>query len=316
MAAGDASPSRFGLINQAGTADALFYQIFTGEVLEVFEKALVMNENRMTIRTITHGKSAAFGAMGDIAAAYHTPGAVLTGTTVNHNEIVITIDGKLLAQAFIADIDEAKAEYDVRSRYTHKMGYALAKQWDIDAFIELILSARNSTPIVTGGAGTGTVISDAAFDSAVPATQATAIAKAFFTAAQTMDEKDVPSEGRYICLKPSLYYALLNNRDVLDKAYGTGGNLAEGRVNYLAGIEIVKSNNIPSTNITGVTHNADCTKTRGVGGTKEGVATVKLMGLRLQSEYEIQRQGTLLVASYAIGVGKLRPECAVELAIP
>jgi hypothetical protein len=33
----------------------------------------------------------------------------------------------------------------------------------------------------------------------------------------------------------------------------------------------------------------------------------------MESEYQIWRQGTLMVAKYALGTGILRPEAAVEL---
>lgn len=43
------------------------------------------------------------------------------------------------------------------------------------------------------------------------------------------------------------------------------------------------------------------------------VGTVKLMDLATEMEYQINRQGTLLVAKYAVGHGVLRPEAAVQL---
>ena len=43
------------------------------------------------------------------------------------------------------------------------------------------------------------------------------------------------------------------------------------------------------------------------------VGTVKLMDLAVESEYDIRRQGTLMVAKYAVGHGALRPEAAVQI---
>ena len=45
------------------------------------------------------------------------------------------------------------------------------------------------------------------------------------------------------------------------------------------------------------------------------VGTVKLMDLAVESEYDIRRQGTLMVAKMAIGSGFLRPEACVEIKI-
>ena len=47
--------------------------------------------------------------------------------------------------------------------------------------------------------------------------------------------------------------------------------------------------------------------------TKDAVATVKLMDLAVESEYQINRQGTLMVSKYAMGHNVLRPACAVAL---
>jgi hypothetical protein len=47
--------------------------------------------------------------------------------------------------------------------------------------------------------------------------------------------------------------------------------------------------------------------------TKDAVATAKLMDMSVESEYQINRQGTLMVAKYAMGHNILRPACAVAL---
>ena len=49
---------------------------------------------------------------------------------------------------------------------------------------------------------------------------------------------------------------------------------------------------------------------------KDAVATVKLMDLSVESEYQIQRQGTLIVSRYAMGHNVLRPAMAVALMAP
>ena len=47
--------------------------------------------------------------------------------------------------------------------------------------------------------------------------------------------------------------------------------------------------------------------------TMDAVATVKLMDLSVESEYQINRQGTLMVSKYAMGHNVLRPACSVAL---
>jgi len=53
--------------------------------------------------------------------------------------------------------------------------------------------------------------------------------------------------------------------------------------------------------------------TRGIVFHREAVGTVKLMDLSLESEYMMERLGTLMLAKYAMGHNVLREECCYEL---
>jgi len=55
------------------------------------------------------------------------------------------------------------------------------------------------------------------------------------------------------------------------------------------------------------------TKVRALVMTQDAVATAKLMDMSVESEYQINRQGTLMVSKYAMGHNILRPACAVAL---
>ena len=54
-------------------------------------------------------------------------------------------------------------------------------------------------------------------------------------------------------------------------------------------------------------------KLRALVMTSDAVATAKLMDMSVESEYQINRQGTLMVSKYAMGHNILRPACAVAL---
>ncbi len=309
----DANVSRLGQINQAGDTTALFLKVFAGEVLAAFERSTVTLDKHL-IRTISHGKSAQFPAVGRIAAEYHTPGAELVGMDVNHAERVITIDGLLVSHAFIANIDEAMNHYDVRRIYTKEMGQQLAYLFDLNVLCEVILGARAANPV--NGLPGGTVIIDANMGSSTPETKADALYKALYSAAQALDEKDAPKE-RYVAFRPAEYYTLVSvaqasGFSAIHRDYGGTGSIAEGRIFEIAGIKILSCNHVPNTSITGY-HAVNATNTVGVVWTPEGVGTVKLMDLAVEQAYDIRRQGTLMVAKYAMGHGYLRPNCCVEL---
>ena len=315
----NATVNRTGQVNQAGDVDALFLKVYAGEVLTAFERSTITLDKHM-VRTIANGKSAAFPVTGKIGAEYHVPGAELTGLQGNQAERIITIDDLLVSHVFLADIDEAKTHFDVRSIYSTEMGRKLAQSMDIAVFQEHVLAARAAAAI-TGGNGGTELVNDlfkndgGTAGAATEAAKAAALAIGVFQIAQTFDEKDIPEDQRFVCFRPAEYYCLVQNKDVLNQDWGGRGSYAEGDVIKIAGVTILKSNNVPKTDtsVADTRHGVDASKTVGIGWTPRAVGTTKLMDLSMQSEYDVRRQGTLLVARYAMGHGIIDPSCAVEL---
>ena len=312
MAAPNMTPSPPGQVNGAGASDALFLKQFAGESLTAFRETNVMAPRHM-VRTIANGKSAQFPATWKAAAAYHTPGTLLIGQVINSNERVITIDDLLVADVFIANIDEAKAHWDFRSEYSYQAGAALAKKFDKN-LQQLVGLAARASATVTGGNG-GTQLTNATARSS-----GDSLASSLMDAAQALDEKDVPSEDRFCAVLPDQYYNLVNGTSkAINRDYTSGqnGGVDSGMILRVAGFEIVKTNNLPSTNVnTGpAAYQGDFTNTAALCWHRSAVGTVKLLDLAVEMDYLIQYQGTLLVAKYCLGHGILRPESAVEVKI-
>lgn len=306
----NATVSRLGQANGTGDSDALFLKMFAGEVLGAFNETNVALSRSM-VRSISQGKSAQFPATWKATASYHTPGTEIVGQTINGNERVIVIDDLLISDVFIASIDEAKAHYDFRSEYSKQLGAALSRTMDRNILQVGLLAARASAT-VSGGNG-GTAITDADAD-----TNADSLVGSIFAAAQALDEKDVPSEDRYVFLKPAQWYLLINSSSKLvnrDYTRGENGGVDSAELGQVAGMKVVKSNNVPSTNVaTGPTaYQGNFSTTVGLVMHKSAVGTVKLIDLGMEMAYDIRRQGTLIVGKYAVGHGILRPESAVEI---
>lgn len=89
-----------------------------------------------------------------------------------------------------------------------------------------------------------------------------------------------------------------------------------GSTNHNAWTTHVTNNN--ATAGTRITAKISAVANRVVGlvMTQDAVATAKLMDMSVESEYQINRQGTLMVAKYAMGHNVLRPACAVALIKP
>jgi len=349
MANGNTSPSRVGQINSAGNEDALFLKKFSGEILQTFEESNVFKPLH-TIRTIESGKSAQFPVTGIASASYHTPGENIADagnsylSDIKKAEQIITIDKMLLASTFLSNIDDVKNHYDIRSVYANELGKALAVRFDT-ALAKVFIAAARQSAVITGGK-VGGQLDVANNDFSAPDTPGTPAAitgadlvAAFFSAAQKLDENDVPSDGRFCVLRPSDYYKLITGADAsnsfsltsaVNADIGGQGGLATGSIPQIAGINIYKSNHIPSTDlsavssgdgeaandvfgVSGVGYNGDFRNSLGIVSHSAAVGTVKLLDLATESEYQIERQGTLFVAKYAMGHGVLRPECAIEL---
>lgn len=315
MAAPNMSASRLGAAN-GGTSDyvALFLKVFGGEVLTAFEtKSVTMG--RHFVRTIQHGKSAQFPTTWKATASMHTPGNMIVGNAILHNEKVISIDGLLIADAFIASIDEAMNHYDVRSIYSKELGVSLASKLDQYVMRELAIGAAVTTPTHgtnNGYAGTIETASATAGDKFT--TVADDLATVIMKCGQTLDEHDVPEEDRVAILNPALYWLLIKSDLAVNRDYTAGGSVQKGKVWEIGGIEIVKSNNIPTTDLSAETiHAINMTDTVGFVYHKNAVGTVKLLDVALESEYLITHQGTLMVAKVASGHGYLRPEGICQL---
>jgi len=308
----NATVSRIGQVNGANATDALFLKLFAGEVITQFEEKNIMMGLHQT-RTITNGKSASFPVMGTAAAAYHVVGAEILGGAVKHAEKVITVDELLVAPAFISNIDEARNHYDVRATYTSELGNALANTFDKNALRMVVQAARGSETITSSGKA-GLQISKANYNTAA------LIIAALFEAAEAMDAKDIPTDGRVAVVSPAMYYKLAQDTTIMNKDWGGAGVYADAKVIRVAGIAIVMSNHLPTGNQSAVTgenntYHGDFQKTKAVVFHSSAIGTVKLMDLALESEYDIRRQGTLFVAKYAMGSGILRPESAIEIKI-
>jgi hypothetical protein len=308
----NATVSRIGQANQAGDPLALFLKVFSGEVLAAFQETNVFL-SRTTVRTITSGKSAQFPSTWKGTAGYHTPGTELVGKTVGHNERVITIDDLLVADRFVADIDEAMSHYDIRGTYAKDVGRALAQAMDKNIAQVGVLTARAAANITGSPGGTRIV-------SASMKTNADTIVGAIYDAKKALVKADVPQQDLYAYLAPDQYYLLLSSGSkAIQRELNSGvdnGSIAGGTLERIAGIPLVVSNNMPSTNVTtGPTaYQGDFTATAGLVMHKAAVGTVKLIDLKVRADYDPRRLGTLIVGMYASGHGILRPECAVELA--
>lgn len=311
----NANPSRVGQSGLAGATDALFLKVFSGEVMSTFNSQTVMKE-KTRIRSINNGKSAQFPAIAKTVAEYHTAGSEILGNNIGHAEKVITIDDLLIANTFISRIDEAKNHYDVRAEYSKQMGQALAQTYDRNLLSMAVKAARDPSGIGAGVAGQGSAASEGLGVTPTTAQLVTGI----YDAAASLDTANVPEDERFVIVSPTTYYALVQEDKLINRDFGANGSYSDGTVMRVAGMQIIKSNNLAVNHTTAAAY-PDYASKYAVDGTdvkaliiqKQALGTVQLMDMATEMEYDIRRQGTLAVSKIAVGHGVLRPECIIEL---
>ena len=244
--------TRPGQINSANDSRAMYLKLFSGEMFKGFQHNAIARDLVMK-RTLTNGKSLQFVYTGHTKAEYHTPGNSILGNTDGAPPVAektITIDDLLISSAFVYELDETLAHYELRGEISKKIGYALAQKYDRLIFRQIAKGARQASPISKSGfvepGGTQIRVgtNNQASDAYVPAS----LIAAFYDAAAALDEKGVSQDGRVAVLNPRQYYELIQgvgsngliNRDEQGGALQSGQGIIE-----IAGIKIYKSMNIP-----------------------------------------------------------------------
>jgi len=244
--------TRPGQSNSTGDSRALYLKLFSGEMFKGFQRNTIARD-LVTKRTLKNGKSLQFIYTGRTTAEYHVPGQSILGNSDGAPPVAektITIDDLLISSAFVYELDETLAHYDLRGEISKKIGYALAEKYDRLIFRAISKGARQASPITKANfvEPGGTQIQVGAGSNADDALTASTLVTAFYDAAAALDEKGVSGDGRVAVLNPRQYYALIKdcsnnnliNRDVQGTALQSGEGILE-----IAGIHIYKSMNVP-----------------------------------------------------------------------
>jgi len=248
------SLTRAGQSNSTGDARALYLKLFSGEMFKGFQHNAIARDLVMK-RTLKNGKSLQFIYTGHTKAEFHTPGNSILGNSDGAPPVAektITCDDLLISSAFVYELDETLAHYELRGEISKKIGYALAQKYDRLIFRAIAKGARLASPITKSGfvepGGTQIRLTRSGVTNATAAYDSQCLIAGFYDAAAALDEKGVSTEGRVAVLNPRQYYELIQavgssglvNRDVQGTALQGGEGIIE-----IAGIKIYKSMNIP-----------------------------------------------------------------------
>ena len=330
---------------------ALYLKLFSGELFKGFQHNTIARD-LVTKRTLKSGKSLQFIYTGRMGASFHTPGQPILGTgDPPVAEKTINVDDLLISSAFVYDLDETLAHYELRGEISKKIGYALAEKYDRLIFRALTRGARKAHPISASGKvepGGSQIQVGSGSGAASDALAHDKIVAAFFEAAAVLDEKGVSGDGRVAVLSPRQYYALIENvtSNALINRDEQGDGLQSGSgVLSIAGIKIYKSMNIPfqakygsastidnagsfvgaatedaRSSVSGINNEygnaTSFAKSCGLIFQKEGAGVVETIGPQVQvtsGDVSVIYQGDVILGRLAMGADYLNPAACVEL---
>ena len=221
-------------------------------------------------------------------------------------EIQVLVNKHYEYSRLIEDITETQALASLRKFYTGDAGYALAKQVDTD----LIRLGRNAA------GGNGTI----AYDKAVIASDGTTLYTGGNEAAitdagirkiiQTLDDADVPMDGRVLVLPPVARNVMMGLARFTEQAFtgevGGGNTIRNGEIGNVYGVKVYVSTNCEVA--TGAAR-------IGMMFHKDAFVLAEQMGVRSQTQYKQEYLGTLFTSDMLYGVAELRDEAAVAIAM-
>ena len=241
------------------------------------------------------------------AASLKAASNQVTLQAATESEVQVLVNKHYEYSRLIEDITEVQALASLRKFYTGDAGYALAKQVDTD-LLQLGRGAQG---------GNGTVAYDKAVIASDGATLYTGTNEAAITDAgirriiQTLDDADVPMDGRVLVLPPVARNVMMGLARFTEQAFvgeiGGGNTIRNGEIGNVYGVKVYVSTNCET-----ATGDARI----GMMFHKDAFVLAEQMGVRSQTQYKQEYLGTLFTSDMLYGVKELRDEAAVAIAMP
>tara|TARA_R110001632_G_scaffold143791_1_gene259931 strand:+ start:2349 stop:3338 length:990 start_codon:yes stop_codon:yes gene_type:complete len=241
-------------------------------------------------------------------------------------EVLITINKHFEYSRMIEDITDVQALDSMRRFYTEDAGYALALQLDTDLYN---LGTFFGDPAGDGGdpdtpanwVNSNAYYVNASSGIAVFAENTVAPTdvftdRAFRELIKLMDDADVPMDGRFFVIPPSVRHTILGIDRYVSSEFTNQQGVQNGKIGNLYGVDIYVSSNVPIIE-TAAENSAETTVTRGaILAHKDTMVLAEQVGVRTQTQYKQEYLADLMTADTLYGVSVLRPETGFVLAIP
>lgn len=161
-----------------------------------------------------------------------------TGTVVYDNidttGIDLLYDKKIYKAPVLDDVDAAQLSADVMMPVIDNISYEIKKSIDKALFAEAVLNASVDNVIGSTSAKESVTTAEQAYDLIVDL-------------GTKLDEKDVPTTGRYVIASPAFVNLLAKDKRVIDNAAVLPSGIVQGM--EVNGMQIIKTNNAPANQI-------------------------------------------------------------------
>ena len=299
------------------TAATFIPEIWSDEIVAAYQKNLVLAN---LVKKMSH-----VGKKGDTihipkptrgTASAKAASSQVTLIAATESEVQISINKHYEYSRLIEDITDVQAQPSLRQFYTQDAGYALAKQVDDDLFaLGKSLGdsdgadwVHSNSFYIDGANGLAAYAADT-----VAATDLFTDL-AFRDAVQQLDDADVPMDGRFIVIPPSVRNTIMgidryNSSDFVD-----GRSVMNGQIGSLYGVDVYVSSNCPVIE-TAAQNTAGGDVKAAIFGHQDAFVLAEQLGVRTQTQYKQEYLGDLMTADTLYGVQVVRPESAIVIAV-
>lgn len=303
------------------TAAKFIPEIWSDEIIAGYKKNLVLAN---LINKMNHG-----GKKGDTihipkptrgAATAKAANTEVTLIAATEGEVQVAINKHFEYSRLIEDIVDVQAQPSLRRFYTEDAGYALATQLDAD------IGLLSKTFGDDNGSGSDFVHSnsfyiDAANGLAAYAADTVAVTDLFTDlalreAVQQLDDNDVPMDGRFLVIPPSVRTTIMGIDRYQSSDFVDSRGVVNGQIGSLYGVDIYVSNNLPVVEAASA-NSASAVDTLGmIMAQKDAMVLVEQIGVRTQTQYKQEFLGDLMTADTLYGVKTVRPESGLVISVP
>ncbi len=309
----------FASTGSIGRTDAGYFipELWSDEVLAAYKANLVLSQ------LVTHLDF--HGQKGDlIHVPRPTRGSVTAKATDKSVTLIaesntvfdLTIDKHFEYSRLIEDIGRIQAMDSMRQFYTDDAGYALAIQVDTDlsalgagfaasattpttagtAWDEAVIGSDGSTQWTDQASGNGAALTDAGIRRVI----------------QYLDASNVPSRSRALLVSEVEKRKLLGLARFTEQAFvGDGSSIRNGLIGDVYGVPVYVSTNGPTDDANDSTTYDMCLMFQ-----KEAIVFAEQLAPRSQTQYKQEFLSDLFTADQIYGVGLMRPEAGVAIAVP